>query len=275
MLVILGSAPSANAIDFACYLSERARCRLIGFFFEHHQYKTVPAMQTVYGMPYVETIIASDLPDHTARQKSLLDNMQKFQDTCERKGIQATAKQIEIPVLEKIIAESQFADLIVADASVTTGAPSKELPSPFLKELLAGARCPVVIAPVAHRPVEEIVFCYDGSPSSIFSMKQFTYLFPEMSEARGTVVRVTKDGEMPQAEETRIKTWLTRHYDYSDITVLKGNAEDELFSYLVEKKFAMIVTGAYGRNMVSRFFRQSHADHLIQTLTYPIFITHY
>ncbi len=37
----------------------------------------------------------------------------------------------------------------------------------------------------------------------------------------------------------------------------------------------MVVMGAYGRNMLSRFFRQSHADLLIKTLAYPVFSTHF
>ena len=275
ILVVMGATPSANATDFACYISEMVRCRLTGFFFENHQYKDIPAIQIAYGIPYVETIVTSDLPDDVSRQEKLDESMRHFRETCEKKGIQASARLLETPVLEKIIAESQFADLIIADATVSGASLSKEAPSSFLRELLAGARCPVLIAPVIHAPAEEVVFCYDGSPSSIFAMKQFTYLFPEMAGARGTVVQVNKEGDIAEAEKNRIRTWLTRHYDYSDIAVLQGNTEDELFTFLLEKKFAMIVTGAYGRSMISRFFRQSHADALIRTLNYPIFITHY
>jgi nucleotide-binding universal stress UspA family protein len=274
LLVVFGSAPAANALEFACQLSDISRSKLAGYFFESSQYAGHPVMKNVYGMPYVETIVASDMPDHDVKRRKMEEHIRLFESTCDQKGIRSSVHYLQEPIMEELIAESRFADLIVVDAAASYTLETKEEPTPFIKDLLAGSQCPVIIAPAANTAVEEIVFCYDGSPSALFAMKQFTYLLPELTDTKGTIVQVKK-GDLPAGEKKRVTTWLSRHFNYSEYVVLEGNTEDELIKYLLKKKYVMVVMGAYGRSTVSRFFRHSHADLLIKTLAYPLFITHY
>ena len=53
-----------------------------------------------------------------------------------------------------------------------------------------------------------------------------------------------------------------------------GAVADQLFGYLIEKKNAIVVMGAYGRSMLSRFFKPSQARLIIRTINLPIFIAH-
>ncbi|WP_298733412.1 universal stress protein [uncultured Chitinophaga sp.] len=275
LLVVLGSTPAPNALEFACGLSGMSRSKLAGYFFESSQYTTLPNMKTVYGMPYVETILSSDMPDYDEKRRKMEEHIRLFQSTCDQKGIPASVHHMEEPVLKGLIDESRFADLAIVDAAASYKPGNVDGPSPFIKELLAAAQCPVVIAPSINTDVDEIVFCYDGSPSALFAMKQFTYLLPELTDTKGTIVQVKKNDELPAAEKRSATAWLSRHFSYADYVTLEGNPEDELITFLLKKKSCMVVMGAYGRNMVSRFFRHSHADLLIRTLAYPLFITHY
>jgi nucleotide-binding universal stress UspA family protein len=56
--------------------------------------------------------------------------------------------------------------------------------------------------------------------------------------------------------------------------LLKGDPSDELFGYLLERKNAIVVLGAYGRGILSRFLKPSHASLLLRTINLPIFIAH-
>ena len=60
-----------------------------------------------------------------------------------------------------------------------------------------------------------------------------------------------------------------------EFVILKGDASDELFAYLIGKEDAIVVMGAYGRDMISRFIRPSHARLIVKTINLPIFISHY
>ena len=72
-----------------------------------------------------------------------------------------------------------------------------------------------------------------------------------------------------------MKEWLNAHYKEVEFVILKGDATDEMFGYLIEKKNAIVVMGAYGRSLLSRFFQPSHARLVVKTVNLPVFITHY
>jgi hypothetical protein len=270
ILVISGDKPAPNVLDFACQLAGITRARLTGFFFQSQ-----PIQNTqLYGLPFADAFANTDQPEQELYQHKPDALVESFRHTCSGKGIPASAHYTESGVLEALINESRFADLIVADAA-TAALDENDVPSSFMKQLLADAKCPVIVAPVASMPIEEIVFCYDGSPSSILAMKQFAYLLPELEDKKASAVQVKKDDDMPDEERRHITHWLSNHYTYSGFMVLKGShADDELFTYLLKKRNAIVVMGAYGRNLLSMFLRRSQADLLIQSLAYPVFIAH-
>lgn len=264
LLVMCGTAPTKNALDFACYLSDMTRSRLTGFFFETAVYAMEPEWEEAGSR-------GKGMTQHVMEVKS---HIQGFEQVCENRGIPASVRYLEDNIAESIIEESRFADLIIADATVSIHSKTQEGPSPLLQRLLVAAQCPVIIAPSSPTPIHEVVYCYDGSASAVFAMKQLTYLLPELGEARATVIQIN-DEDIPAGERKQLSNWLSRHFETSDIVNLKGKSEQVLFDFLLKKQHALVVMGAYGRNMVSRLFRHSHADLLIRTLAYPLFITHY
>jgi nucleotide-binding universal stress UspA family protein len=57
------------------------------------------------------------------------------------------------------------------------------------------------------------------------------------------------------------------------VQTIKGPAEKELLNFLLRKK-TLVVMGAYGRGIISRFFHQSMAEQLVDLSLFPVFITH-
>lgn len=149
------------------------------------------------------------------------------------------------------------------------------MPTEFEKDILKEAECPVIVAPQNFDGVDEIIFAYNSSKSAAFAIKQFTYLFPEFDDRKITVLQVNKEGEWADHDKYNLREWLQNRYSAIGFEAVKGDAEDKLFDYLLKRKNAFVVMGAYGRNSVSRFFKPSHADLLIKTITQPIFISHY
>ncbi|MDQ0110218.1 hypothetical protein SAMN05660909_05510 [Chitinophaga terrae (ex Kim and Jung 2007)] len=270
LLVMCGATPTKNALNFACYLSDLTRSRLTGLFFNKEHFSQEPAVNVLSEATATGKIF---IPQ-TIKTETIEGYMRAFEQVCENKGIPASVKYLEDSIPENIIAESEFSDLIIADASVSGISKTQDAPSPLLQHLLKSAQCPVLIAPSSFTPINEVVFCYDGHPSSVFAMKQLSYLLPEFGETKATVLQVN-DSDIPTVERKRIINWLSQHFESSDIVTLKGGGEQTLFDYLLKKKSALIVMGAYGRSMVSRLFRHSYADLLIKTLPYPLFITHH
>lgn len=72
-----------------------------------------------------------------------------------------------------------------------------------------------------------------------------------------------------------MKEFMKRHYPKAKYTVMKGFAEDEIIKHLkMQAAGTLIVLGAYRRNAVSRWFRQSMADILMKEVKLPLFIAH-
>jgi hypothetical protein len=178
-----------------------------------------------------------------------------------------------VPV-EDILLESRFSDLIVVDPETSFHHIEKGFPGRFIRDVLLAAECPVLVSPYSFDSLEEVIFAYNGTSSSVFAIKQFTYLFPEFKHKKAVVVNVRNGEESAIEEQFKMKEWLSAHYEAVDFVLLKGDASDELFGYLLGRKNAIVVLGAYGRGILSRFLKPSHASLLLRTINLPIFIAH-
>lgn len=173
-----------------------------------------------------------------------------------------------------LIEESRFADAVIVDAETSFNKNFEGIPTEFIKVVLKKAECPVIIAPENFEAIDEIVFTYNGSSSSVFAIKQFTYLFPELKEKKVSIIQVNETGEWLDKDKNKFMEWLQNHYTDFHFEALKGETENVLFDHLFKRKNIFLVMGAYGRTTLSRFFKRSYADLLINTVTQPIFLAH-
>jgi hypothetical protein len=58
-----------------------------------------------------------------------------------------------------------------------------------------------VLAPAEFTGIDEIIFCYDASKSAVFAIKQFSYLFPEFSTKKLTVLEVEHETEFQKEKK--------------------------------------------------------------------------
>ena len=202
-----------------------------------------------------------------------------FTDACTRRNVKGEAMvrgtsllHTENPVKE-VVRESRFADLLLVDAD-TSFAGKTEVVSHFVKDVMTLAECPVIVAPAYFESIDEVAFCYDSEHSSVFAMKQFTYLFPQLAEKKLTVLEVNRTEDMI-VEKEKVQSWLTGYYPHINFQVLNGEPAEELMKYFLLKKNMLLVMGAYGRSMVSSMLKKSNADLLMRVVDLPVFITHH
>jgi nucleotide-binding universal stress UspA family protein len=269
IFLLLNGENTENMIHYGCHLAGLAKAKLVGIFPARLEYDYEPAMQMVYGMSYVEFVVAADEEGRQKIVRDIADDIVQFHHACESKGIRSGVKQYEHLEMHELAAETRFADLLIVDSKALSAGSQPR--GHFSKELIKLIQCPVIITPPAFEPVNEVVFCYDSSPAALRAMKQFTYLFSEMEDVRATVLKVS---EMDIAEQKRLRDWLCGYYDENNFVVLHGKTEETLFNYLSAKKNLLVVMGAYGRSALSRLVQHSHADVMIDKLPSAVFITH-
>ncbi|WP_143306428.1 universal stress protein [Chitinophaga vietnamensis] len=262
-----------GAMKYACYIANMTGSRLTGVFVENEPSPDIPALTHAPGQPYVKG--KDHKPVRTMEQLRNVDSsIHEFLMGCEKEGTTATVFRGSAVTPDEVIEEAKLSDLLIADATTSLAEEEEPVPSRFIRHLLAGATCPVLITPPVFEAVEEVVFCYDHSDAAIHAMKQFSLLLPVFSECRATVLTVNKEGVILPEEKRRLREWLCKYYDNAEFKVLEGDPDTQLFTYLMKSKRTLVVMGAYGRSVVSRFFHQSHADLLMRSLAFPVFIAH-
>lgn len=263
-----------SAIDFACYISRLTHSRLTGVFLEDVLSGNRPISQTMQGSPYPNSISMTK-PAEEEKTSVTADSIRHFKLSCDCRGVATLVHRDRGVPSAEISEESRFADLIIVDADTSFTRSNEPPPGRFVKDVLVDSECPVIIAPYSFYGLDDIYFFYNGTRSSVFAIKQFTYLFPELKEKKVTVVSASKNGEETLAEQFKMKEWMKNHYTDVEYVLLNGDPSDELFGYLIEKKNGIVVMGAYGRGMLSRFFKPSHARLIVKSINLPIFISHY
>ncbi|MRG45323.1 hypothetical protein GFS24_09360 [Chitinophaga sp. SYP-B3965] len=259
-------------LDFACFLCNLTHSKLTGVFLKNE----VTEVRTPEKLR--ETAIASAIPGASVgevKASYCVDNISLFKNACEIRGVNyGVHEDVGMP-LNEVIAESRYADLMIVDVATSFIRKREMAPSSFIKDLFAEAECPVVIAPYTFDGIDKIIFTFDGSASSVYAIKQFTYLFPELSDRKACILNVTSPGKNATANDHKLNEWLQAHYSDTDIVVLEDqHIKMRLVEYLLEQKKTFVVMGAFGRSMVSNFLSPSHAGPVIDLMAQPVFITH-
>jgi hypothetical protein len=272
LLAVNAAKPEMNAIDFSCYIASLSHSKLTGVFLENVREPRVPELRTFHGLPFVETIVSGDIPENEEREKSCQNNIRLFGEACVNRGVcNCTHVARGVPVQE-MIGQSRFADLMILNPETSFQSETENTPTAFAKDVMAKSECPVILAPLSFEGVDELLFAYDGSASSVFAIKQFTYLFPELKDKRVLILQVNDDSS--RIDHNQIESLVKAHYTDVSFRVLQGKAGDELFGYLLGKRNVFVVMGAFGRSPFSDLFRPSAARLIVKVINLPIFIAH-
>jgi len=261
-------------LDFACFLCNLSNSRLTGVFLQNLRRETRPAAMMKKKAIEGGIDIKTDNPDEL-KERCTSDNIQLFKEACEKRGISGIVHRDGGVPLEEVIIESRYADLLMIDAGTSFSAQTESVPTHFVTDVLADAECPVVVLPESFERLHKLAFTYDGRPSSVFAIKQFTYLFPELREHPVVVITIAEHNRPLPDEKYKLNEWLHNHYEDIDFIVIDSAVKTGLLDSLLLRKDDFIVMGAFGRNAFSSFVTPSHATPVLKLITQPMFIAHH
>ena len=273
LLALDGTNLHTAAVDFACWLGGLTHSKITGVILENLEGEENLVIQDA-GTAGKGWQLDKGCDAYIRKNELVEKNIDFFKQACERHAASYAVHRHGGDPAAEILQESRFADLLVVDAETSFHKSFERSPTAFVKDTLAAAECPVIIAPDNFEGIEEIVFTWDGSKSSMFAIKQFCYLFPKLEDRKVTLLKVDKAKHTEEKDKAPLKEWLSSHYSCIGFETLEGDTATELLGYLLKKKKVFIVMGAYGRTMLSRFFKQSRAEIVIKTITQAIFIAH-
>jgi nucleotide-binding universal stress UspA family protein len=265
---------SESTRDYAIYLAKQTNTHLVGVFMDDPAYTSYKIYELIGKDGVAEDKLKKlDAKDKATRYVASTN----FEKACQKSGLEYTVHHDRNVALLELKHESIYSDLLIIDSKETLTHYNEKLPTRFIRDLLSDAQCPVIIVPPKYKPLQKVILLYDGGPSSVYAIKMFSYLLPQLKYLDTEVISVRPvNSTLHMPDKKLMKEFLKRHFPKAKYTVIKGFAEDEIIKQLKQtQENAIVVLGAYRRGTVSRWFRESMADTLMKELKMPLFIAHY
>ncbi|HEY0678486.1 MAG TPA: universal stress protein [Chitinophagaceae bacterium] len=265
---------SEGTTDYAVHLARQANAHLVGVFlddFTYHSYKIYELVGDEVE-DIMERRLKFEEKDESARRQAV----SYFEDKCRGAGIEYTIHHDRNIALQELLHESIYADLLIIDMKETLTHYEENLPTRFMRDLLTNVQCPVLAVPGKYVPLNRAQILYDGSPSSVYATRMFSYVFSSLKYLEVEVITVKKEDQDLHVPDNRLmKEFMKRHFPNAAYTVLKGESNAQLLKHLKPVQGdSIVVLGAYRRGMVSRWFKSSLADVMMKELKTPLFIAH-
>lgn len=258
---------------YAVEVARKNKAHLVAVFLEdftYHSYK-------IYDLVSDEGIEEEKQVRLEERDKAVrLEAVRTFEKLCAASQVEYTVHRDRNIAIQELIRESIYADLLVISCAETLGHYEENPPTYFIRTLMADVQCPVLLVPEHFHAPDKVIVLYDGSPTSVFAIKEFSYVMPALKKLDVLILTVKEEHENKQIPDNKLaKELVNRHFPNAKYKTLAGDPEAEIVRYLKsEMQNPLVVVGAYGRSRVSRWFKSSMADVLMEEVSMPIFVTH-
>lgn len=255
---------------YAVDLTKRANAHLVGIFLDDETYTSYKIYEMITEEGVTEEKVSALEQLDAAQRKAAA---QDFEDFCVEQGVICDVHHDKRVALRELIHESIFADLLIIDRKETLTHYEETIPTRFLRDLLTEVHCPVLVVPSTYQPIEKVIMLYDGSASSVYAIRMFSYVCASLKSLPTEILQVEENETRDLKDAGLLQEFIKRHFPTATYQVLQGYPEKVVLEYLeAQNHHTLVVLGAYGRSNFSRWLRPSMADILMNHLSLPLFV---
>ena len=269
-ILIIGAGHEFPKGPFAFLRSikETERVHARGLFFRPIEYSVLVAANASNNIiPFLE--LEDNEKEVIAHHKAL------FSRQCVQFNIPYSLQEKDSPWDKNLfIRESRFADLILVSGENFYAETDNRQPNQFLREVLRHAECPVLVIPENFTSIQHLFMAYEGSPESIYAIKQFCNLFPSLIDLPTEILYVHQDTDNTIPDLESLKQFSQLKFDSMSFSKLHFDAAEYFATWISEKKNVLLVSGSFGRSALSYLGKRSFAEEIIHNHQLPVFIAH-
>jgi nucleotide-binding universal stress UspA family protein len=264
---------STATTEYAVHIAKEMHAHLVGIFLDDMIYHSFRFTDVIEGDEVSEKKLKELNEKDAATRKHAI---QQFKKACEHASLEFSVHHDKNVAVKDLLHESVYSDMLIVGKKESFTIYQKKFPSDFIQDVLADVQCPVLLVPEKYIPLQSVIFLYDGEPSSVYAVKMFCYDCTAFQHLPAKILSVKPLKQSLHLPDNHLmKEFMKRHLPKAEYTVLKGEAENTILTYLQQQQQdAVIVLGAYRRSRVSRWFRESMADVLMTNTNFPLFIAH-
>ena len=264
---------STSTCNYALLITRQINAHLVGVFLDdktHWGYKLQDVISRK--VPTESKIKKLEAADKLTRDTAA----KSFERACQKEKLEFTIHHDRNIAVRELQHESVYADLLIVNATETLTVFPEKPPTRFIRDLLGDVQCPVLIVPHNYNPIQRIIFLFNGEPSSMFSIKMFSYLMPQLKHLEIEVLSVNPvNGSLHLHDNKLMKEYMKRHYPAAKYTVLKGLPEIEIVKYLLKQSpGTLVVLGSLRRSAISRMIWECMTDVLMKETELPLFVAY-
>lgn len=269
LVVFDGAHFPTSTLEFALKLNEESPILLTGLFLPSVDY--AEAMSYYYYGAAVAPMYLTEYDDDPIAIKKNIDRFEAFcTDHHIRYRIHDTIKK---QVVKELQSETRYADLLVMSSIHFYENLGEMIQEEYLTDTLHKAECPVVLLPGEFVMPQNVILAYDGSPASMFAIKQFIYLMPFLTDVETMIVYADdKKGDIPFIDQ--IKEYAAHHFNALGYYKLSADPKKYFSTWLENKGPSLLVSGSFGRSAFSELFHKNFLRDVIKEHNIPVFIAH-
>ncbi len=260
---------SEGAFEFVRKLNEMNPVLVTGVFMPQLDYANLwsyAGVSSVGGL-YIPLLEKEDV-------EVVSRNIAHFESLCRENDIAYRVHKefidFALPELKK---ESRFADVLIIAGELFYNQARSLNQSEYLRDALHESECPVIIVPENYQFPDNNIIAYNGTEQSVFALKQFAYIFPEL--AKNSTLLVFAEEESKAIPERECITELVAQH-YPNLSLHKLEIEKKKFfnTWLSEKEGSILISGSFSRSALSNAFKKSFVADVIRDHKLPVFIAH-
>jgi nucleotide-binding universal stress UspA family protein len=263
---------SESTMRYAVQLARQTTAYLVGVFLDDTSYTSYNPVNLIYER---SGLIGSakrkwDKKDSKVRATAA----SRFEKACQEADIAYAIHHDRHTALKDLLHETVYADLVIINNSENFKRSSSHSPTPFVKQLLSQARCPVLAVPSEYISINKVVMLYDGEPPSVHAIKMFSYLFHTLKVSAVEIICVKKkDQRVTDPDLALLKEFMKSHFPTIKNITLQGDPVEQIVNYLrAQQDLPIVVLGSNNHGRLSRWFYEGIVDTLMKELYFPLFI---
>ncbi|MFI5185128.1 MAG: universal stress protein [Chitinophagales bacterium] len=269
LLAFDGTNFSEGAFEFAKRMNEQSPILVVGVFLPQINYANVWSYaEGVAGSLFIPLL---EKEDTIAVQK----NIAEFESLCQKNNMEYRTHRnfsdFALPMLKK---ETRFADLLIIGSESFYENLGINQPNESLKDTLHDSECPVLVVPEIFEFPESNILTYNGTDDSVYAIRQFTYLFPELCKNKTLLVYAKEEHEKEFPDVVYIEELAARHFPDLTLFRLPANPKQFFHKWASEKKASVLISGAFNRSIFSHMFKKSFVADVIRDHKLPVFVAH-
>ena len=277
LLPFEGNRFPCELLDFVRMMQAKVPMVLTAAFVRESDYATVlQGCELRVGSQGYELPVVSQGASYGRDEQRMVDyHSRLLRRFCEAHAIKyrihAGSDDLALVCLRK---ESRYADLMALSSKHLFEEADQEQPNAWMKEMLRHSECPVLLLPDQATLPGELILAYDGSAASVYAIRQFAYLFPELCHLQATLVYLNdyRDSKIPEADA--IRDLGMSHFRKFRMLKLEMKSADFYDTWIGMMSNPWLISGSFGRGAFSEVFRRSFSDELIRRHQVPVFVAH-